>query len=383
MILTSTNVPTPIAQHLPLLLQGLRAHALGQELPGDLGATQLATGDVRLSTPTQSGALTLPKEMLSRLSKQSPQALSAMMATALRVTLALFRLGIEDERAGRAQHPGELLACWVSEASGPSMTRLAQAAGLNPRAEKPRARIKAALELLTNMTWCFQVSGKQIKGRLCTVHRREVETRHAPCGHRAGEWLTLSIARDFYEHTHHHFIQCPHAILELSDKALTVALVALTQRHLKARDKTLPNVVSLSLSFLMRAAGLTQTTTRGEGRERGHLLGALGALVKSGIFASHALLCLLKGKRGERVEIEFEASDHPLQQMPPERSPLAAPPPPSDHPLQQALSKTLENQELTSQEQSLVRAFVREACRALPLFQGGKPTREGWIAMPG
>jgi len=171
----------------------------------------------------------------------------------------------------------------------------------------------------------------------------------------------------------------------------------LSQRHLKVRDKTLPDVVKVGLDWLIRAAGLSQLTTRGDARERFYLSEALSALVSAGILSGHALMSMLRGKRSERIELAFEApagggvldehgiqpNDQPLLQGIGERSDLAAPPPPSDQLLLQGIFKALNNQSLMPGEVSLVRALIKGVSKALPPIQGGKPYQDERRIAPG
>lgn len=396
-MLSSINLPTIIAQHAPQLLQGLCSLLSASAIPEGTQAIRLQWGNVRLTNHTGSASLTLDSATYQALDKLSPQRLSPLIRTTLRTALGLFRLALEDHRNGRVQAPGELLCCWTSEAHGMSLTRITEAAGLNPRSKGQNARVKAALHLLSRIEWSFKAGGEEIKGKLFTMSRREVASVAVPPGHRAGTWIVLQLSEPFWKRTYHHYIQCPIAALDLNDRALSVALVALAQRHLKVRDKTLPDVVKLGLDWLIRTAGLSQLTTRGDARERSYLSEALSALVSAGILSGHALMSMLRGKRSECVELAFEApaggfvsdkhnyglNDQPLLQGIDERLDLAAQPPPSDQPLLQGIFKTINNQALTGDEMSLVRALIKGVSKALPPFQGGKPHQEERRIAPG
>lgn len=396
-MLSSINLPTIIAQHAPQLLQGLCSLLSASAIPEGTQAVRLQWGNVRLTNHTGSASLTLDGDTYQALEKLSPQRLSPLIRTTLRTALGLFRLALEDHRNGRIENPGELLCCWTSEAHGKSLTRITEAAGLNPRSKVQNARVQAAIHLLSRIEWSFKAGGEQIKGKLFTMSRREVTGATVPPGHRAGTWIVLQLTEPFWKRTYHHYIQCPVAALDLNDRALNVALVALSQRHLKVRDKTLPDVVKVGLDWLIRAAGLSQLTTRGDARERFYLSEALSALVSAGILSGHALMSMLRGKRSERIELAFEApagggvldehgiqpNDQPLLQGIGERSDLAAPPPPSDQLLLQGIFKALNNQSLMPGEVSLVRALIKGVSKALPPIQGGKPYQDERRIAPG
>ena len=353
----SLNIPTQIATSLEPLAHGLERLLASQPLPegiqGDYDALRehltVTKGKSTLSIP-----VAFAKQLLEHL---DPQELAHLFRILPRELCLYFHAARTDYKQGILNDGRFALSRLDGDGKIRPLRRICAMGGRSPDSPNQLQATRRALQILQQLRLTLEIDGKEVViDRLVRLPKdAQMYLRGYDLGeqnHRGGRWVIAQIHPELFKLMTRRFIQLPiSALSELEPRVFNTLLAIKGQAACKQTDE-----LTLSERRLITDAGHSQTTTKGDAREKRYLKGALDRLKQLGYLASHILSAT--GNWVLRLKPET------LLQTEPEPPNPAASPPIEPETLLRAISECQSYQELKAFIEALVRNLVKGSSTA-------------------
>ena len=273
------NIPTSIALVLPALSHALERTLSGQPLPPKTSWERVHTrGQEHLRVTLGRHALELPKTLACSFRELAPESRALVFRILPKALVACFVASWSDHEAGLGLSPGHFaMGRWDKE-HGIRLQRLTRLCGLNPHKPTHLTRMRHCLQLLEALT--LRVGESLVcTGLLRADQPTMLRGSQIDQGqHRGGTWYVGALAPELLHLRSTRFVQLHAHTLSLKPRTFNVWLALLAQRHVRVQDGMLPNTLTLFVERTIRDGALSQTSVRGDARERVYLTQALQEL---------------------------------------------------------------------------------------------------------
>ena len=363
-IVQSINIPTQIATSLEPLAHGLERLLASHSLPTGTEGSHDPLRD-RLVVSKGKSTLSIPSKLAEQLrAKLDPQEFAHLFRALPKELCLYFLAARKDYLRGMLNDGLFALSRRNSDGLILPVRRICQLGGRDPDSPNQLQATMRLFMIMRELRFTTEINGEEIiVDRLVRLPKDQARyLRGAEIGegqHRGGTWVCAQIHPKLFSLMTHRFIQCPeNALSDLKPRDFNTYLAIAGQMSCRQS-----NEITLSEQRLIQDAGHSQTTTKGDARERKLLARSIAALERLGYLASAVLT-----KAGHWI---LGLEPETLLQNEPEPLNPAAPPPLEPETLLRQVSETKSYQALKAYTIALARTLEKGLSTVPPPYPSG------------